>query len=179
MKKYIHLVVTVLAVCITAAAQAQSDKPPPGDPCKLLTDAELSSVFQDIKPAKRDTSTDKYGIASCEWKHGGGRFVAQLMKGEDTIESELRTRAMGIIDPLKSSRSNPVRYVTVKGVGDAALAFVEPRDEKRGVLNGLAVLIAQRGDKQVVLFSGDLPLRERNAALKVLEDLGRAAVKRL
>lgn len=150
-------------------------KDAPGDACKLLTDAEVRRVFADARPGKRETQLEQYGVASCTWDHRGGRFAVQAMKGSAKIDSEIRSRADGLLDPLKRRGKDPMRYVAVKDVGDAALAFVEPADEKRGILHGGAVLITKRGDKQIILMSDQLQDRERDAALKALEELGRAA----
>ena len=178
MKNYVALLIA-FAVGIAGIAYAQP-KEPPGDACKLLTDAEVRVVFPNAKPAKRDTSVDKYGIASCIWEHPGGRFAVQLMKAAAKIDDEMRGRLSGNLDPLKPRGANDaVRIVTVSDVGDAARAFVEPTDQKRGVVQGVAMLIAQRSGNQIILMSDQLPERERGAALKALEDLGRAAVKRL
>lgn len=174
MKKYLSLIAAF--VCITAQAQP---KEPPGDACKLLTDAEVRRVFPDAKAAKRDTKLDQYGIGSCIWEHPGGRFAIQLTKKSGKIDDEIRGAASGNVDPLNRKARDAIRYVTVSDAGDAARAMVEPTDEKRGVIQGVAMLIAQRGDKQITLYSDQLPQRERDAALKALEELGRAAAKRI
>ncbi|MFM9888547.1 MAG: hypothetical protein ACKVQT_36455, partial [Burkholderiales bacterium] len=72
-----------------------------------------------------------------------------------------------------------VRYETIKGVGDEAIALVEPADPKRGILTDSAYLITQRGDQQAMLFSSTLAKRDRAEALKKLEELGKAAAGRL
>ena len=83
------------------------------------------------------------------------------------------------LDPLKPGAGQNVRYETIKDVGDQARAIVETADEKKGFLTDSAVLVAQRKGLQLVLMSTQLAQRDRSSALKVLEDLGRAAAKRL
>lgn len=161
-----------------AGAQTAADELPKADPCKLLTTAEVRKIFPDAENGKRETSTDEYGIKSCIWNHPRGRLGLQVMKGEPgTVKHEIQGWSIGFKDPLKPGVK--VRYETIAGVGDEAMAVVERADEKAGILQDAAMLIAQRGDQQINLFSNDLASRDRSAALKALEDLGKAAAKRL
>lgn len=112
--------------------------------------------------------------------HPGGRFAVQVDTGEQgTIENEIRGMSLMLLDPLKPGSEQNVRYETVKDVGDEARAIVETADVKKGFLTDSAVLVAQRKGLQLIVMSTQLAQRDRNSALKVLEDLGRAAVKRL
>ena len=150
---------------------------PAADPCALLTDAEVRKVFPDAKAGERDRSTDEFGIASCVWKHPGGRFALQVQTSEPgTVKNEIEGLAGGATD-MGADRN--LRYETLSDVGDQAMAVVERADEARGILQDIAVLIAQRGDLQVNLMSSDLASRERAEALQTLAKLGRAAVQRL
>jgi hypothetical protein len=74
-----------------------------------------------------------------------------------------------------------VRYETVAGVGlgNEAVAIVEPQDAKRGIVTEAAMLSMHRGQRTLWLTSPALPARDRTAALKTLEALGRIAAKRL
>jgi hypothetical protein len=150
------------------------------DPCKLLIDSELRKAFPDAKAGKIDHSLEEHGIVSCLWDHPGGRFAVQVYKGEQgTIENEIRGMSLMFLDPLKPGSEQNVRYETVKDVGDEARAIVETADVNKGFLTDSAVLVAQRKGLQLILMSTQLAQRDRNSALKVLEDLGRAAAKRL
>jgi hypothetical protein len=83
----------------------------------------------------------------------------------------------GLVDPFK--RKADIRIEAFPGVGGDAAGFVEKTDEKRGVLSTMAFVAANRNGKQVRLLSSDLALRDRAEAIKTLEELGRAAAKRL
>lgn len=160
-----------------AMAQGGAAKP---NPCKLLTDAEVRAVFPDAKAARLDLGKEKYGIFTCVWDHAGGRFFAQQRTGDlESFAVEGRGLIDGFIDPLKPGAAKVVRFENVKGVGDRAMAVVERRDPARGILNDIAQLVTQRANRQVILFSSQLPQRDRAAALKALEELGRAAAQRL
>lgn len=159
---------------------AKSDKAPAVDPCKLLTDAEVRKAFPDAKAGKVDHSLEEYGTISCIWDHPGGRFSVQVYKGEQgAIENEIRGMSLMFLDPLKSGAERHVRYETIPNVGDQARAIVETADEKKGFLTDSAILVAQRKGLQLTLMSTQPAKRERSGALKVLEELGRAATTRL
>ena len=150
------------------------------DPCKLLTDAEVRKVFPDAKPGQRERTREQYGIVACLWEHPGGRFAVQVTHEKPgTVDNEIRGMAMGSVDPLNPAARKAVRYETIKGVGDQAMAIVEPADKKRDILDSVAYLITQRGDQQIMLMSNALASRDRAAALKALEELGKTAVNRL
>ena len=72
-----------------------------------------------------------------------------------------------------------VRIETFPSLGNDAAAFVEKADAKRGIINDGAMLELRRGKHNISVMTPDLPDRERSAALKLLEELGRIAQKRL
>ncbi len=159
---------------------AKSSSAPAMDPCKLLTDAEVRKAFPDAKAGKVDHSLKEYGTISCLWDHPGGRFSVQVYKGEQgTIETEIRGMSLMFLDPLKAGAQPYVRYEIIKDVGDQARAIVETADDRKGFLTDSAILVAQRKGLQLTLMSTQLAKRDRTSALKVLEDLGRTAAKRL
>ncbi len=163
-----------------AASSSAAVKLPKGDPCKVLTDADVRKVFPDAKSGQRERRNEQYGMTACQWDYPGGRFGVQIsIEKPGTVRDEIRGISIGIVDPLKPGAGSNVRYETIKGVGDEAMAFVEPADAKRGILSDSACLITQRGDQQVMLMSDSLAKRDRAEALKKLEELGRAAVGRL
>jgi hypothetical protein len=163
-------------------ADAMAADTPVGDgPCALLRLAEVQRVLPETRMAERDRSLDKYEIAMCAWKgdKGSRELTLQRWEGEDSAESELRSLAAGIVDPLKPGAAASIRYETLKGIGDDARAVVERADEKRGVLTYAALLVVKRGNHVLTLSASDLAMLDRPEALKALETLGRAAVARL
>ncbi len=178
--------VTVWALSLPIDAPAGSSpiliksSAPAVDPCKLLTAAEVRRAFPDAKSGTIDHSLEEYGTVSCLWDHSGGRFSLQVYQGEqDTIETEIRGMALMFLDPLKAGANQHVRYEIIKDVGDQARAIVETADEKKGFLTDSAMLLAQRKGLQLTLMSTQLAKRGRADALKLLEELGRAAANRL
>lgn len=172
--------VMVMVIVVSDRVQgAPPTKPLVGDACKVLSDGEVRKVFPDAKGAVANHSTDEYGISSCEWSISGGRFAAQILKRSGTVQEELQSRADGLIDPFNPAAKRGVRYETLKNVGDGAMAVVEREDAKRGILSSAAIVVVQRGEKELILMSTELAGRDRAAALKALEDLGRAAAKRM
>jgi hypothetical protein len=152
----------------------------PGDPCSLLSTAEVASVIPGAKSPERDKSREEYGISACIWDTPQGRFAVQTWEGEpNAVENEARGLAQGFVDPLKPGAMNNVRFEKIDGVGERALAVVEIQDAKRGLLTDVAMLVSQRGDQILVMFSNDLARTERSAALGGLKKLGTAAAKRL
>lgn len=150
------------------------------DPCRLLTDSEVRSMFAAAKPGVRERSREEYGIHACVWDTDTGQFALQLWNAKSSnVNNEIRGLASGFLDPLNPAAQNNVRYETIAGVGEQAMAVVETQDEKRGILSNAALLVAQHGNRILELQSSDLPHSERATALKTLTTLGRTAVDRL
>lgn len=162
-------------------ASSKTSAVPAGHPCQLLTDSEVRDVFPGAAAGARDGTLDKYGIATCRWDLPTDRFVVQMLKtGSGSVADELRSRASGSVDPMTQGAMERVRFETVAGVGDEAMAIVEKADASSGILSDMAVLVMQRGEHRAVLFTGtSLAGGGRAAALKSLEALGRSAAKRL
>jgi hypothetical protein len=153
---------------------------PANDPCGLLTDVEVRKIFPNAARGSLDRRLESSGIVSCVWDHPGGRFIAQWFTGEVApVESEIRSRASGSVDPTKRGARDNVRYETLTGVGDRAMAVVERADDQKGILSDMALLVVRRGARQVVFMSTQLAERDRDAALAALETLGRSAASRL
>ena len=153
---------------------------PAVNPCKLLNDSELRKVFAEITPGKIDRRLEAHGILSCIWDHAGGQFRVQVYEGEQgTIEEEIQGMSLMFLDPLTPDAAKHVRYETMTDVADQARAIVEPKDDTKGILTDSAILLAQRKGLQLTLMSTELAKRDRAAALNALEELGRAAGKRL
>jgi hypothetical protein len=158
---------------------AQGVPAPMLDPCKLLTDAEVRKYFPDAKAAVPDHSLDKEGFLRCRWQFPGGNVGIQIWNGDEgSIDDDLRGLSDGFTDPLKPGAGQNVRIEIIQGIGDAAKAIVEKRDTSKGFLSDMAVLITQRKGIRLEVGGHVLLKYDRLAALKVLEELGRAAVKR-
>jgi hypothetical protein len=172
--KTIAALVGVVVAGWSQAATAQTL-----NPCALLTAAEARQAVPRSGPATNDRSLEKYGVSRCHW---GEVLVLLLGVGdepEDPPKVEARTLVEGFVDPLRSSAARSVRFETLAGVGDEAIAVVERRDEAKGFLNDAVILVVRRGKRQVSLLAQGVAGRERAEWLRVLSDLGQAIAKRL
>lgn len=152
----------------------------PKDPCGLLKVSEVSAAFPGAKTGKVDTTRQEYGIIACEWPTARSRFVVQFWDSAGSSAKEEASGLMlGVIDPLKPGAGNNIRYETITDVGDAAVAAVEARDDKRGILSDLALLVVKKGDKILVLLSSELARGDRAKALAALKSLGQSSAARL
>lgn len=176
-------VLALIFACHMGGAVAQpAKKVPSGDPCSVLPLSDVQKAFPGAKGGERSTRIEKYGITECAWKDGSGVVVfgVQEFYGKDSAMDELRSFALAIVD-MKAANARNVRYEVLAGVGlgNEAVAFVEARDDKRGIASDGAMLALHRGERTLWLTSPALPARDRAAALKTFEALGRVAAKRL
>ena len=161
------------------AAGKAADELAPADPCRLLTTADVGTVFAGAKAGVPERTREKYGITACQWDTPGGRLVLQLWEGEpNSTENEIRGLVTGVVDPLKPSAQQSIRYERVN-VGTPAMVVVERANAQAGILNDCALLVTQRGEQVVVLFSTGLAQRDRAAAIRALSSLAERAVGRL
>jgi len=164
-----------------AVAQAPV-KLPSGDPCTVVPLSDLQRAFPGVKAGVRDMRIEKYGLTECVWKDSGGvvLFGAQEFYGKDSAMEELRSLGLGLVSGNMANARN-VRYeiLTGVGLGNEAVAFVEAKDAKRGIVSEGAMLSMHRGERTLWLTSPALATRDRGAALKTFEALGRIAAKRL
>jgi len=139
----------------------------------------VQQAFPGATAGRLDRELEKYGLLRCEWKHSGGRLI--LITGADTdpVKVEAQSMADTFLDPLRSDAGRHVRYEKLSGVGDEAIAIVEREDKVKGFMQSAAILVVQRGTRQVSMLSSELAHRERADALRVLSDLGKAIAKRL
>lgn len=165
----------------TGAKTPAGVKLPPGDPCTAVPLSAVQKAFAGAKAGERSRRLEQYGMTECAWKDGSGQIVLVVSEsyGSGTAKEEAQGMAQGFTDPLKPASARNVRYETFTGMGSGAVAFVETADAKRGILSDAAMLIAGRGEHSISLASAVLPKRDRAAALKTLEELGRIAAKRL
>jgi hypothetical protein len=174
---HIGLAIGLTLIGSPPALQAQAD-----GPCALLTTAEVQQAFPGGRPGRLDGEMEKYGMLRCEWVHAGGRLLIIADVDEDTTETprqEAEGLTMTFVDPLRPDAARHVRYEALTGVGDAAIAVVEPADKAKGFTQDGAMLVVRRGKRQIVLMSTDLARRERAEALRVLASLGKAIAGRL
>lgn len=176
------LLALIVAGHLGSAFAQTAKKLPSGDPCTVLPLSDVQKAFPGAKPGVRETRKEKYGITECAWKDGSGVVVfgVQEFYGRDTAMVETQGFAMAMVGGNMANARN-VRYeiLTGVGLGNEAVAFVEASDAKRGIVSDGAMLTLHRGDHTLWLTSPALPARDRAAALKTLEVLGRIAVKRL
>lgn len=165
----------------SAVAQAPK-KLPSGDPCTVVPLSDVQKAFPGAKPGVRSTRVEKYGLTECEWKDGGGVvvFAVQEFYGRDTAMVETQSFGMAMVE-FKAANARNLRYEVLTGVGlgNEAVAFVETSDAKRGIVSQGAMLALRHGERTLFLTSPVLPERDRAAALKTFEVLGRIAAKRL
>ncbi len=155
---------------------------PAGDPCSILPLGELQRIFPGAKGGERSKRLEEYGTTECGWKDSSGQIVLAVQESYNdgaSAKEDALGMAQGITDPLKGRQAlKNVRIETFTALGDAA-AFVETGDSKRGILGDGALMELRKGRHNISIGSGVLPRRDRAAALKAFEDLGRIAVKRL
>lgn len=180
----------LLLACSPGGKTAASDQAPAAPsaqtavaagPCRLLTDAEVRSVFPGAQAGKPERTREQYGIQACVWDTPSGSFALQRWTADpgESADKELRGLATGILDPLKSTARTAVRFEVLAGIGEQATALVERKDDTRGVLSDAAILVAKKGNWFLELQSVDLARAERTVALQALGKLGRLATERL
>ena len=168
-----------------AATAAENPAPaaeaagPTQDPCALVSDALVRKSFAGAKAGTRDHSLDKYDIATCTWDTPTNTLVAQIFTAKGSAEDEARSRALGVIDPVKQGAGDGFRYEAVAGVGDAATIVAEAGDPPKGIFNDVAVIAVRKGERMAVLFSRSLIDSDRAATVAALTALGKSAANRL
>ena len=180
--KYIAPLVLLLAGHISVAVAQTPAKLPSGDPCAVVPLSDVQKAFPGAKPGERITRKEKYGVTECTWKDGNGVvvFAVQEFYGSDGAMDEAKGLGQAMVEG-KTANARNVRYeiLTGVGLGSEAVAFVEARDDKRGIVIEGAMLALHRGQRTLLLTSPVLAQRDRAAALKTFEALGRIAAKRL
>ena len=172
---------TAKGIRAVTGGQPAPKKLPVGDPCAILSLADVQKVFPGAKAGERSRRLEEYGSTECGWKDARGQVVVAVQESYDTgsAKDDLLGMAAGFTDPLKPQSRRNVRIEVLPGIGSDAAAFVETADPKRGILGDGAMLSLRRGEHTIWVMSVELPRRDRAAALKVFEELGRVAAKRL
>lgn len=171
------------ATVAAGAAQDPVASANPADPdsvCRLLTDAQVRAVFPSAHSGARERTREQYGIGACVWSGDFGRALLQTWQAKGrTADAEARGMVFGFIDPMSSSAADNIRYETIAGVGEQAVAVVEKQDAKRGIVTDIAMLMVRKNDQIIMLMCDDLVHRDRAQALAALKSLGGAAADRL
>ena len=157
-------------------------KLPSGDPCTMLSNDDVRKAFPGAKPGERSRRLEKYGMTECQWKGPDGDLVLiaqESINSGGSAKDAAQGMADGIADPLKPGSRKSVRIETLSGVPVDNAAFIEAADPKRGILGDGAMLALRKGARGILLNAPSLPERDRTAALKTFENLGRAASARL
>lgn len=165
---------------MTGAKPAAKDLPA-GDPCAILSLADVQKIFPGVKRAERSKRLEEYGTTECGWKDASGGVVVVVQESYNdgaSAKEDALGMAQGFTDPLKTQSLKNVRIESFPSLGDAA-AFVEAADPKRGILGDGAFMEIRKGRHIVSIGSADLPRRDRAVALEAFKDLGRVAAKRL
>jgi hypothetical protein len=170
--------------CTLGSALAQAPgkhKLPAGEPCTVVPLADLQKAFPGVKAGVRDRRLEEYGSTQCAWSDSRGQVVFGFQEsyGSNSAMEEAQGQATAFLDPRMPAAKAKVRYEKLSGIAPEAVAFVETGDPKRGILGDGSLLVLRKGEHTLVLMSPELPKRDRAAALKVYEDLGRLAAKRL
>jgi hypothetical protein len=156
---------------------------PTGDPCAILSLADVQKAFPGAKAGERSRRLEEYGITECGWKGPDKVIVLEVHESYTSTSTTARDEALGmaqgVTDPLKPQSLKNVRIESFADLGVDAAAFVETADPKRGILGDGALMELRRGNHAISLGSSELARRDRGAALKAFADLGRAAAKRL
>ena len=154
---------------------------PAGNPCDILSPGDVQKAFPGAKAGERSPRLEEYGITECSWKDQKGQVVlaVQESSSKGTVKEDIMGMAQGFTDPLKPQSLNNMRFESLSELGFPAMGFVEKADPKRGILGDGAMLIMRNADHTISLGSSELAQRDRNAALKTLAELGKAAAKRL
>ena len=168
------LIAGLIAFVSSSSLDAQGQ-----DACALLTTAEVQQAFPGAKPGEVDRQLEKYGMTRCTWKYPGGTLVIVASDEEESAKDGAEGLTPAFVDPLRGDAGKHVRYETLPGVGDQAVAVVERADKAKGFTQDGAILVVQRGKHQVAALSSDLARRERPDALRVFTELGKAIAKRM
>jgi hypothetical protein len=150
------------------------------DPCALLTIAEVQQALPGSKPGTIERGLEKQGILRCSWSSPGGLlFLVASKEPEDSAKAEASGWVDSFVDPLRADARGRVRFDTIAGVGDEAVAVVERQDKPNGINEDGALIVIRRGTWQVSLLAPKLAQRERADALRALTELGKAVARRL
>ena len=168
------LLAGLIASLSTSSVNAQGQ-----DACALLTTAEVRQAFPEAAAGKPDRTLEKYGMVRCSWNYPAGLLVLIASDEDESAKDGAEGLTPAFLDPLRADAGRHVRYETLPGVGDQAIAVLERADKAKGFTQDGAILVVQRGKHQVAVLSNDLARRERAEALRVFTELGKVIAKRM
>lgn len=147
------------------------------NPCALLALSDVRRLYPDAQAGVADQKLARDGIFRCTWKHGAGTlFLVTGAAADDTVADEAESWSLAILDPLRNDAARNLRYETVRGVGEAAMAVVERSDKAKGFMQDGAYITVRLGPALVTLLAPDLARGDRAEALRRLTQLGKALV---
>lgn len=176
---------TAVAKQIEAKTGAASvaGKLPAGDPCTIVSPADVKAVFPGVSSPERSRRLEQYGTTECQWKDAKGQAVLVVQQSiaaaSGTARSEALGMAEGFVDPMNRKALDSIRIEKFSAIGADNAAFVEAADPARGILSGGAFMALVNGGQLVTILSRDLASQDRAAGLKALARLGAVAVKRV
>ncbi len=177
-----HLAGLVLGCVLANVPAHAADKLPSGDPCTIVPLAAVQKAFPGAQSGVRRLDIEKYGLTQCSWSRGKGEVVFGTQEAyttEATIMGDAQGEAFGYLDPSMPAAKRGARFEPITGLGVDAVAFVEAKDPKRGIVGDGAFLLLRKGQRTVTLVIPSPQSADRAATLKLLETLGRIAAKRL
>ncbi len=164
-------------------AKPPAAKVPVGDPCTIVSAADVKRVFPQSVGPTRSRRLEAYGITECAWKGAKGEVLLAVQEShgdsDTTAADEAAGMGTGFLDPLKPAMRKNLRVERFGGIGVDNAGFVERTDPARGLLSNGAFIALVSGRHVVTLVSGELAVRDRGQALKQLEALGAAASARV
>lgn len=176
----------ILALLLAAGvAAAQTPAPPKlltGDPCAIVPLAEVQKAFPGSLPGARRREVEQFGINQCVYNDSKGYppfIVSEHISNNATVMQDAQGEAAGYVSPFMATAKRGERYEKLGGLGVDAVAFFEAKDEKRGILGDGAFVVLRKGQRVVALTAPMLQGTDRAAGLKLLEQLGRVAARRL
>ena len=171
------------AIQDVTGAKSAPKKLPAGDPCTVVSAADIKRAFPQSVGPTRSRRLEEYGITECAWKEAKGEVLLGVQESnadsDTTASDEAAGMASGILDPLKPAMKKNLRIERFGGIAVDNAGFIEKADSARGLLSDGAFIALVKGRHIVTLMSADLANRDRAQALRQLEGLGAAASARL
>lgn len=171
------------AIQEATGTKPEAVKVPPGDPCTIVSAADVKRVFPQSLGPTRSRRLETYGITECTWKGPKGEVLLGVQESyadsDTTAADEAAGMGTGFLDPLKPAMRKNLRIERFAGIAIDNAGFVERADPARGLLSDGAFLSLTKGRQVVTLMSANLARIDRAQALRQLEGLGRAASSRL
>jgi hypothetical protein len=184
----IPMLLGMLAAASTTPAGAQSTPQGAalkGSPCTVLTLSEVQTLLPGAKAGQLNRPLADAGIAECDYGNPGGN-VLSVIETYSSSSTNARQAALDWAESMNVDPSNPykknslknVRIESFPGLGVDVAVLVEKADPARGILRDTGCMVLRRGNHEL-LIATDQPRPDRAVALKVFEEVGRVAARRL